>query len=118
MNLRIQITPKHLGEYDRADGTGRQDVSVVSIEICSEKKTMELLAQSAKEIGSVMEQNLGKPTEIYVDEQKSETLWQDGQQDQVIPDGIGAVSAERRTGKNAESREYPVYPGIETGTDR
>ena len=73
--FEIQITPKHLGEITvriaQEDGC-----SVVSI-ICSEKKTMELLAQSAKEIGSVMEQNLGKPTEIYVDEQKSETLWQD-----------------------------------------
>ena len=67
--FEIQITPKHLGEITvriaQEDGC-----SVVSI-ICSEKKTMELLAQSAKEIGSVMEQNLGKPTEIYVDDQKS-----------------------------------------------
>ena len=51
-------------------------VSVVSI-VCSEKKTMELLAQGAREIGTVMEQNLGKPTEIYVEKQENENPWQE-----------------------------------------
>lgn len=73
--FEIQITPKHLGEIVvrvmQKDG-----VSVVSI-VCSEKKTMELLAQSAREIGSVMEQNLGKPTEIYVEKQENENPWQE-----------------------------------------
>ena len=62
--FEIQITPKHLGDITvrvlHQDG-----MSVVSI-VCSEKKTMELLAQSAKDIGAVMEQNLGTP-EIYVE---------------------------------------------------
>ena len=98
--FEIQITPKHLGEITvriaQEDGC-----SVVSI-ICSEKKTMELLAQSAKEIGSVMEQNLGKPTEIYVDEQKSETLWQDGQQDQ---DHSGRESEQYRQKEEQEKMQ-------------
>lgn len=98
--FEIQITPKHLGEITvriaQKDGC-----SVVSI-ICSEKKTMELLAQSAKEIGSVMEQNLGKPTEIYVDEQKSETLWQDGQQDQ---DHSGRESEQYRQKEEQEKMQ-------------
>lgn len=76
--FEIQITPKNLGEITVRIAQ-EEGHSIVSI-ICSEKKTMELLAQSAKEIGNVMEQNLGKPTEIYVDEQKTDTLWQDGQQ--------------------------------------
>ena len=63
---------------------------------------MELLAQSAKEIGSVMEQNLGKPTEIYVDEQKSETLWQDGQQDQ---DHSGRESEQYRQKEEQEKMQ-------------
>ena len=98
--FEIQITPKHLGEITvriaQEDGC-----SVVSI-ICSEKKTMELLTQSAKEIGSVMEQNLGKPTEIYVDEQKSETLWQDGQQDQ---DHSGRESEQYRQKEEQEKMQ-------------
>lgn len=73
--FEIQITPKHLGEITvrvmQEDG-----VSVVSI-VCSEKKTMELLAQGAREIGTVMEQNLGKPTEIYVEKQENENPWQE-----------------------------------------
>ena len=63
---------------------------------------MELLAQSAKEIGNVMEQNLGKPTEIYVDEQKSETLWQDGQQDQ---DHSGRESEQYRQKEEQEKMQ-------------
>ena len=73
--FEIQITPKHLGEITvRVMQEG--GVSVVSI-VCSEKKTMELLAQSAREIGTVMEQNLGKPTEIYVEKQENENPWQE-----------------------------------------
>lgn len=98
--FEIQITPKHLGEITvriaQEDGC-----SVVSI-ICSEKKTMELLAQSAREIGNVMEQNLGKPTEIYVDEQKSETLWQDGQQDK---DHSGRESEQYRQKEEQEKMQ-------------
>ena len=84
--FEIQITPKHLGEITvriaQEDGC-----SVVSI-ICSEKKTME--------------QNLGKPTEIYVDEQKSETLWQDGQQDQ---DHSGRESEQYRQKEEQEKMQ-------------
>lgn len=98
--FEIQITPKHLGEIT-VRITQEDGCSVVSI-ICSEKKTMELLAQSAKEIGSVMEQNLGKPTEIYVDEQKSETLWQDGQQDQ---DHSGRESEQYRQKEEQEKMQ-------------
>ena len=115
--FEIQITPKHLGEITvriaQEDGC-----SVVSI-ICSEKKTMELLAQSAKEIGSVMEQNLGKPTEIYVDEQKSETLWQDGQQDQ---DHSGRESEQYRQKEEQEKMQKAentrFLQELRLGTDR
>ena len=76
--FEIQITPKHLGDITvrvlHQDG-----MSVVSI-VCSEKKTMELLAQSAKDIGAVMEQNLGKPTEIYVEKHEGENFWQEQQE--------------------------------------
>ena len=105
--FEIQITPKHLGEITvriaQEDGC-----SVVSI-ICSEckgnrkcdgtesRKTDRDLCGRAEERDALAGRTAGSGS---------------------FRTGIGAVSAERRTGKNAESREYPVSPGIETGTDR
>lgn len=97
--FEIQITPKNLGEITvrimQEDG-----VSVVSI-VCSEKKTMELLAQSAREIGSVMEQNLGKPTEIYVEKQENENSWQEQREN----DHSGRESEQYRQREQNEQNE-------------
>ena len=94
--VEIQITPKHLGDITvrvlHQDG-----MSVVSI-VCSEKKTMELLAQSAKDIGAVMEQNLGKPTEIYVEKHEGENFWQEQQEN----DHAGRESEQQRQREQQE----------------
>lgn len=94
--FEIQITPKHLGDITvrvlHQDG-----MSVVSI-VCSEKKTMELLAQSAKDIGAVMEQNLGKPTEIYVEKHEGENFWQEQQEN----DHAGRESEQQRQREQQE----------------
>lgn len=94
--FEIQITPKHLGDITvrvlHQDG-----MSVVSI-VCSEKKTMELLAQSAKDIGTVMEQNLGKPTEIYVEKHEGENFWQEQQEN----DHAGRESEQQRQREQQE----------------
>lgn len=76
--FEIQITPKNLGKiavkllYE----DGQTTVSI----LCSEKSTMELLANRAKEIGNVMEQNLGSPTTIIVDKQENDNLNQEMQE--------------------------------------
>lgn len=75
--FEIQVTPEHLGKIV-VRVMYEEGVSTVSI-LCSEKRTMELLAQSAREIGTVMEQNLGKPTEVYVEKQETENPWQEQQ---------------------------------------
>ena len=94
--FEIQITPKQLGDITvrvlHQDG-----MSVVSI-VCSEKKTMELLAQSAKDIGAVMEQNLGKPTEIYVEKHEGENFWQEQQEN----DHAGRESEQQRQREQQE----------------
>lgn len=94
--FEIQITPKHLGDITvrvlHQDG-----MSVVSI-VCSEKKTMALLAQSAKDIGAVMEQNLGKPTEIYVEKHEGENFWQEQQEN----DHAGRESEQQRQREQQE----------------
>lgn len=77
--FEIQVNPENLGKItvkvQYEDG-----ISTVSI-ICSERKTMELISQSANEIGNAMEQNLGKPTEVYVEKKDSDNFWQEQQQE-------------------------------------
>ncbi|HIX28127.1 MAG TPA: flagellar hook-length control protein FliK [Candidatus Blautia stercoravium] len=94
--FEIQITPENLGKIT-VKVLYEKGVSTVSI-VCSEKKTMELLAQSAKEIGTVMEQNLGKPTEVYVEKQEADNLWQEQQGN----DHAGRESEQRRQKEEAE----------------
>lgn len=94
--FEIQITPENLGKIT-VKVLYEKGVSTVSI-VCSEKKTMELLAQSAREIGTVMEHNLGKPTEVYVEKQETDNLWQEQQEN----DHAGRESEQRRQKEEAE----------------
>lgn len=97
--FEIQINPEHLGKIV-VRVMYEEGVSTVSI-LCSEKRTMELLAQSAREIGSVMEQNLGKPTEVYVEKQETENLWQEPQEN----DHAGRDSEQRRQKEEQEKMQ-------------
>lgn len=73
--FEIQIEPEYLGKIT-VKVLYEAGKSVVSI-LCSSSKTMELLAQNAGDIGTVMEQNLGEPTEIYVEQQKTDMFQQE-----------------------------------------
>ena len=74
--FEIQLEPRNLGKiaikvlYD-------QGQTMISI-LCTEKKTLELIGQNAREIGHVMEQNLGDTTTIYVDKQENEHSYYSG----------------------------------------
>lgn len=72
--FEIQITPENLGRisvkvlYEN----GQTTVSI----LCSEKTTQEMVAKNAREIGAVMEQNLGAPTTVMVEKQETDYLEQ------------------------------------------
>ncbi len=74
--FEIQLEPRNLGKiaikvlYD-------QGQTMISI-LCTEKKTLELIGQNAREIGHVMEQNLGDTTTIYVDKQENDQPYYSG----------------------------------------
>lgn len=72
--FEIQIMPEHLGKiavkvlYEN----GQTTVSI----LCAEKATHDMVAKNAREIGTVMEQNLGAPTTVVVEKQEADYLEQ------------------------------------------
>ena len=72
--LEIQIEPAHLGKiaikilYEAGQAT-------VSI-LCSERRTLEMIGQNARELGYVMEQSLGDKTTAIVERQETDYLYQ------------------------------------------
>lgn len=78
--FEIQLEPEHLGRI--AIKVTTQDHQTVISLSCSQEKTLQLLAQNAKEIGLIMENNLGTPPQILVEKQTSDYLEQQNQQGQ------------------------------------
>lgn len=72
--FEIQIAPEHLGKiaikvlYERGN-------TMISI-ACSEQKTMDMLAKNARELGAVMERNLGEETTVVVEKKEMDYLHQ------------------------------------------
>lgn len=72
--FEIQIAPEHLGKiaikvlYERGN-------TMISI-ACSEQKTMDMLAKNARELGAVMERNLGEETTVVVEKKEMDYLYQ------------------------------------------
>lgn len=70
--FEIQIAPEHLGKI-AIKVVYQQEQTVISI-ACSEKTTLELMGHHAREIGSIMERNLGTETNVYVEEKPQDYL--------------------------------------------
>lgn len=78
--FEIQLEPLHLGKM-LVKVTFEAGKAAVSI-ICSETKTMQAIAQNAKEIGSIMENHMGTQTQIILDKgQTADYLEQNQQQE-------------------------------------
>ena len=72
--FEIEIEPANLGKIAiKVLYEGSQ--TMVSI-LCSEKKTLDLIGHNAREIGAVMEQNLGTTTTVIVEKQETDYLHQ------------------------------------------
>lgn len=70
--FEIQIEPEHLGKIAiKLLYEGGQ--AMISI-ICSEKSTHEMVAHHARDLGNIMEQNLGSSTTVYVEKQENDHL--------------------------------------------
>lgn len=78
--FEIQLEPQNLGKIAIKVST-HENQTVISLS-CSEEKTMQLMAQNAKELGAIMEHNLGVPAQILVEKQAPDYLNQEKQQEQ------------------------------------
>lgn len=72
--FEIEIEPANLGKIAiKVLYEGGQ--TMISI-LCSEKKTLDLIGHNAREIGAVMEQNLGTATTVIVEKEETDYLHQ------------------------------------------
>lgn len=75
--FEIQLEPYDLGKILIKVAFGKESTNV-SI-LCTEQKTMELMARNARELGAIMEENLGSPTTIVVEDKEPNYLEQQNQ---------------------------------------
>lgn len=66
--LEVALEPANLGKIIVRISYGDHNTTVSLM--CSESKTLNLLAQNSKEMGAILEANLGEPATIYVDKQQ------------------------------------------------
>lgn len=76
--LEIQLEPEHLGKIS-IKVLAEDSHTVISL-CCTEEKTRLLLAQNARELGAIMENNLGTAPQILVEKQASDYLQRENQQ--------------------------------------
>ena len=70
--LEVQLEPQNLGKI-RIKVSYESDEVSVSV-LCSESKTLKMLSQSAGELGTILESNLERPIQIFVDNQQADYL--------------------------------------------
>lgn len=75
--FEIQLEPQDLGKILIKVAFGKEAASV-SI-VCTEQRTMELMARNARDIGAIMSNNLGSPTTIVVEDKEPGYLEQHNQ---------------------------------------
>ncbi|MGO5053705.1 hypothetical protein ACTQ6A_14555 [Lachnospiraceae bacterium LCP25S3_G4] len=75
--FEIQLEPAHLGKIGIKVIYEQTGVSI-ALE-CSNSRTMQLLSQCAKDIGGIIENNLGSPTTIFVEKGEANYLEQEHQ---------------------------------------
>lgn len=75
--FEIQLEPYDLGKILIKVAFGKESANV-SI-LCTEQKTMELMARNARDLGAIMEENLGSPTTIVVEDKEPNYLEQQNQ---------------------------------------
>ncbi len=96
--FEIQLEPEELGKILIRVAVAKE-ATTVSI-ICTEQRTMELMAKNARDIGAIMEERLETPTTIVVEEKEPSYLEQKNQQN--------SGNAEQEQGQqkqNEKSRE-------------
>lgn len=95
--FEIQLEPYDLGKIVIKAAFGKEHTSI-SI-MCTEQRTMELMAKNARELGAIMEENLGTPTTIVVEDKEAGYLEQQKQ------GGEGNGSGQNQEGEPKKQNE-------------
>lgn len=70
--LEVQLEPNNLGKIHIKISYDEEQINVSVL--CSESKTLKLISQSAGELGSIMESNLERPIQVFVDNHETDYL--------------------------------------------
>lgn len=73
--FEVQLEPQNLGKIVIKVSQGVQGTTVSLM--CTEHKTLQILAEKAGDMGTILETNLGEPTAIFVDKQETSYLNQE-----------------------------------------
>lgn len=101
--FEIQIAPEHLGKI-AIKVLFEHEQTIISI-ACSEKNTLDIMGRHAREIGAIMERNLGDSTEVFVERQEQDYQNQYGDEN----DHSGRESEEDR--QRQESKKQKTNDG-------
>ncbi len=103
VEFEIQIEPEALGRLT-IKASYEEGKAVISI-LCSNTKTAEILSTHARELGAIMEANLGNPTEVVMDRSQQENQGND------YPDGHagGRGQSEQESGHRQQKKESESF---------
>lgn len=99
--FEIQIEPEHLGKI-AIKVLYEHEQTIISI-ACSEKSTLDIMGRHAREIGGIMERNLGEATDVFVEKQEQDYQNQHGNDN----DHSGRESEEDR--QRQESKKQKTH---------
>ena len=101
--FEIHIEPANLGKIAvKVLYEGNQ--ATISI-ICSEKRAMEALSQNVREIGNIIERNLGGETTIIVDKQETDYLNQTRDENEQADQNAKQQKEEKNQNQDGEDAE-------------
>lgn len=101
--FEIQLEPYDLGKIIIKAAFGKESTSI-SI-VCTEQRTMELMAKNARELGAIMEDNLGTPTTIVVEDKEAGYLEQQNQNNSQGGNGQNQEENSQKQGEKSQEKE-------------
>lgn len=101
--FEIQLEPYDLGKIIIKAAFGKEHASI-SI-LCTEQRTMELMAKNARELGAIMEENLGTPTTIVVEDKETGYLEQQRQNNEGSGGNQSQEEASKRQNEKNQEKE-------------
>lgn len=101
--FEIHIEPENLGKIavKILYQAGQATVSI----LCSEKRALDVLGNNAREIGNVLQRNLGGETTIIVEKQETDYLHQNKEENQQSQQDAQQQKKEQNQKQNAEDAE-------------